>query len=174
MSDTIDLYADALLAVVAAEGNVNDVRGELARIAEAVDGSDELRQKLTDPHIPSELRQQIVQDILQGKANDTTTGIVTLIVATGRIRDLSTIVARFNELTASQASTKLAEVRSAVELTADQKDRLAAALSAKEQHPVELVTIVDPSVLGGIVVQIGDTVIDGSVRNRLAQLREAI
>lgn len=174
MSDTIDLYAEALLAVVGAEGNVNEVRGELARIAQAFDSSDELRQTLTDPHIPADRRQQIVQDILQGQASNTTTGLVTMIVATGRIRDLSNIVSRFNELTSSKAATKLAEVRSAVELTPDQRERLAAALTAKEQHPVELVTVVDPSVLGGVVVQIGDTVIDGSVRNRLAQLRDAI
>ena len=67
----------------------------------------------------------------------------------------------------------IAQVRSAVELSDDQKSRLAAALAASTGKQVEVVVEVDPSVLGGIVTQIGDTVIDGSVRQRLSQLRES-
>ena len=60
-----------------------------------------------------------------------------------------------------------------MELTDDQKTRLAASLKAATGKDVDIVVVVDPSVLGGIVTQIGDTVIDGSVRHRLAQLRES-
>jgi F-type H+-transporting ATPase subunit delta len=64
-------------------------------------------------------------------------------------------------------------VRSAVELTSDQQQRLAAALRQSVGHEVTVKVIVDPSLLGGIVTEIGDTVIDGSVRRRLHQLRDA-
>jgi F-type H+-transporting ATPase subunit delta len=60
-----------------------------------------------------------------------------------------------------------------VELTEDQKTRLAAALKQRTGKDVEIIVVIDPSVIGGIVTQIGDTVIDGSVRQRLSQLRES-
>jgi len=72
------------------------------------------------------------------------------------------------------AGFSVAEVRAAIELTEDQRARLAEALSSATGGAVEVKVIVDPSVLGGVVTQIGDTVIDGSVRHRLNQLRETI
>ena len=65
----------------------------------------------------------------------------------------------------------MAEVRTAVALTADQQDRLKAALANATGKTVELKVIVDPSVLGGLVATVGDTVIDGTVRTRLDQLK---
>ncbi len=98
---------------------------------------------------------------------------MSLVVGNGRVRELPGIVDRLLELTASSGDRHIAEVRSAVELTEDQKSRLAASLKAATGKDVDIVVVVDPSVLGGIVTQIGDTVIDGSVRHRLAQLRES-
>ncbi|MCX7621691.1 MAG: ATP synthase F1 subunit delta [Acidimicrobiales bacterium] len=173
MSDRATLYAEALVSVIAAEGNINEVQDELFRFSRALEGHDELRQVLSDPHIPAERRQQIVQDLLEGKASDTTLGIVAMLVATGRIKELPTIVDRLLEFTATRTNKAIAEVRSAVELDETQRARLAEALKAKLGHEVDLVVIVDPTVLGGIVTQVGDTVIDGSVRHRLAQLKES-
>jgi F-type H+-transporting ATPase subunit delta len=67
----------------------------------------------------------------------------------------------------------VAEVRSAIDLSEDQRRRLADALGAATGKQVEVRVIVDPSVIGGIVAQVGDTVIDGSVRSRLDQLKSA-
>ena len=81
------------------------------------------------------------------------------------------------ELLGERASAKdsvVGEVRSAIPLTEDQQTRLADALGKATGKKVELKVVVDPSVLGGIVAQVGDTVIDGSVRARLDQLRESI
>ena len=96
-------------------------------------------------------------------------------VGTGRVRDLPD-----DRRPAARRSPPrrgeqvVAEVRSAVALTDDQKARLAAALKASAPaSDVDVVVVVDPTVLGGIVTQIGDTVIDGSVRPRLTQLRES-
>jgi len=68
---------------------------------------------------------------------------------------------------------EIAEVRSVIELSDDQKQRLAAALEAKTGKRVELKVIIDPTLLGGLVAQVGDTVIDGSVKSRLQQLKTA-
>ncbi len=94
-------------------------------------------------------------------------------MGTGRVRELPSIVDRLLELHRRPRRAVVAEVRSAVELTEDQKARLAAALKQRTGKDVDIVVVVDPAVIGGIVTQIGDTVIDGSVRHRLAQLRES-
>jgi len=173
MSDHSEDYADAFVKVLAAEGNVNEVQDELFRFARVIEGNEELRQALIDPHLPVTKRQQIVEDILEGKASNTTIALVSLVVGTGRIRELTDIVDRLLSLTAARGNKVVAEVRSAVELTDDQRSRLAASLSAATGKQVDVVVIVDPTVLGGLVTRIGDTVIDGSVRHRLSQLRES-
>jgi len=173
VTDRSDLYAEALTTVIWAEGNANEVTDELFRLARVIEGNDELRTALSDPHLPAARRQQIVEDLLAGRANPVTVSLVSLVVANGRVRDLSTIVDKVVALAASRTNRKIAEVRSAIELTDDQKARLAEALKASTGIDVEVVVIVDPSVMGGIVTQIGDTVIDGSVRSRLTQLRES-
>ena len=75
---------------------------------------------------------------------------------------------------AREASKEVAEVRSAIALTDDQKSRLADALGEATGKQVEVRVIIDPSVMGGVVAQVGDTVIDGSVRRRLDQMRNAL
>ena len=173
MSDRSNLYADSMYSLIQAEGGANEVQDELFRFSRVVEGNDELRDALSDPHLPSARRTQICEDLLAGRASDITVALVSLVVGNGRVRELPGIVDRLLELTASSGDRHIAEVRSAVELTEDQKTRLAASLKAATGKDVDIVVVVDPSVLGGIVTQIGDTVIDGSVRHRLAQLRES-
>lgn len=172
MTDRVDLYAEAMMSVIWAEGSANEVTDELFRLARVIEGNDELRTTLGDQRIPAARRQQVVEDLLAGKAHPVTASLVSLVVANGRVHELSSIVDRLVALSASRTNRQIAEVRSAVELDDDQKRRLAEALKASTGLDVEVVVVVDPSVLGGIVTQIGDTVIDGSVRSRLSQLRE--
>jgi F-type H+-transporting ATPase subunit delta len=172
MSNRSDLYAEAFMSVIWAEGTVNEVSDELFRLARVIEANDELRNALEDQRMPAARRQQIIEDLLDGKASPVTSSLVSLVVANGRVRELTDIVDRLVALSASRTNRQIAEVRSAVELTDDQKDRLAEALKVSTGLDVEVVVVVDPSVMGGLVTQIGDTVIDGSVRSRLSQLRE--
>jgi F-type H+-transporting ATPase subunit delta len=166
-------YASALLDVARSEDALADVEDELFRFARLLEGNDELRNTLTDAVLPVSRRQQIVEDLLGGRANPVTTSLVSMVVGTGRARDLPAIIDELVKRSAAEASREVAEVRSAIELTDDQKQRLAAALEASTGKKVELKVIIDPSVLGGIVAQVGDTVIDGSVKTSLAQLKTA-
>ncbi|MEZ5165917.1 MAG: ATP synthase F1 subunit delta [Acidimicrobiales bacterium] len=169
MSDTIDGYAEALLAVLRAEG-ASGADDEILRFAQALEGNDELRNTLNDPYVPAAKRQQIVEDLLKGKASAVTTAAVSVVVGAGRAADLPAI-ARAGREEAAAKGMEVAEVRSAVALTDDQKTRLAASLKKATGKDVDVKVVVDPSVLGGVVTTIGDTVIDGSVRSRLAQVK---
>jgi F-type H+-transporting ATPase subunit delta len=174
MSDErTNAYAEALLAVARSEGNLAEVEDELFRFARLLDANDELRTTLTDAQLPASRRQQIVEDLLGGRANPVTTALVSMVVGAGRARDLAAIIDELVKLSAAEGNKELAEVRSAVELTDDQKQRLAAALEASTGKKVELKVIIDPTVLGGLVAQVGDTVIDGSIKTRLQQLKSA-
>lgn len=172
--DRIDGYANALFEVAQVEGSLDTVENELFQVARALETNDELRTTLTDEAIPVERRQGIIEDLLNNRASPVTVSLVSFIVAAGRGRQLPAIVDRLVARAAEAKNKVVAEVRTAIPLSDDQRSRLAEALGQATGKSVEVKSIVDPSVLGGVVAQIGDTVIDGSIRSRLEQLREAI
>ncbi len=173
MADRVEAYADGMLAVAQADGNVAAVSDQLFRFARALESSDELREALSDPHLPASRRQQIVEDLLGGQAEATTIALISMAVGAGRGKDIPAIVDKLVAKAAAQQSRAVAEVRSAVELTDDQKARLADAVKKATGKTVEVKVVVDPSVLGGLITTVGDTVIDGSVRTRLEQMKQA-
>lgn len=170
----IDGYARGLFEVARAEGTLDEVEDELFRFARSYESSEELRNALSDDQIPAAKRQSIVEDLLGGKATPTTVQLVSMVVGSGRSRDLPAIVDRMVRRAASSKDQQVAEVVSAVELTADQQDRLRAALANATGADVSLKVVVDPSVLGGIRATVGDRVIDGTVRTHLDQLKSRL
>jgi F-type H+-transporting ATPase subunit delta len=177
MSDEgrIDGYARALFEVARAEGTLDEVEDELFRFARTYESSDTLRDALTDEMVPAAMRQKVVEDLLGGgNATPTTVQLVSMVVGSGRGRDLPAIIDSLVQRASSSKNLEVAEVRSAVPLTDDQQDRLKAALTNATGKQVNLKVIVDPSVLGGIVATVGDTVIDGSVRTRVDQLKSRL
>ncbi len=167
----IEGYARALFEVARAEENLSEVEDELFRIARTYESSDSLRATLTDGMIPLQKRQAIIEDLLGSKATATTTQLVSMIIGAGRAHDLPAIVDAVVQRASRSKQLEVAEVRSAVELTEDQKTRLIAALVKATGAQVNLKVVIDPSVLGGVVATVGDKVIDGSVRTRLDQLK---
>lgn len=175
MSDArIEGYARALFEVARAEGTLDEVEDELFRFARSYESSDELRNALTDDMVPAAKRQAIVEDLLGGKATPTTTQLISMVVGSGRGRDLPAIIDRLVQRAASSKNLEVAEVRSAVALTDDQQDRLKAALANATGKQLTLKVVVDPSIIGGIVATVGDTIIDGSVRTRVDQLKSRL
>ena len=170
--DRTSAYARAMFDVARAEGDLARIGDELFRFARALEGSDELREALTDPHLPASKRQQIVEDLLGGKADASTIALVGMAVGTGRARELPAIIDSLVAMSAAQANRAVAEVRSAIDLTDDQRTRLAAAIESATGKQVEVKVVVDPTILGGIVTTVGDTVLDGSVRTRLERLKQ--
>ena len=175
MSDSrIEGYARGLFEIARAEGTIDEVEDELFRFARTYESSDELRNALTDEQIPASKRQAIVEDLLGGKVTGTTTQLISMVVGSGRSRDLPAIVDKLVARASAAKNFEVAEVRSAIALTPDQETRLAAALANATGKQVNLKVVVDPSVLGGIVATVGDTVIDGTVRTRIEQLKSRL
>lgn len=172
--DRISGYARGLFEVARAEGTLDEVEDELFRFARSYESSDNLRNALTDELVPADRRQAIVETLLGGKATPTTVQLVSLVVGSGRGRDLPAIIDGLVQRASSSKNLEVAEVRSAVALSQDQQDRLKAALTNATGKQLNVKVIIDPSVLGGLVATVGDTVIDGSVRARLDQLKSRL
>ena len=167
-------YAAAILEVAKAEDSLDRVQDELFRVAQTFESSAELRDALSDPRLPMERKQSIVDDLLGGRANQLTVGFVNFVVALGRAADFPAIARELVARAAGEGDTVIGDVRSAIPLDGATIDRLAGALSKRTGKDVEVKVTVDESIVGGIVAQVGDLVIDGSVKGRLADLRETL
>jgi F-type H+-transporting ATPase subunit delta len=170
----VDGYANALFEVARVEGSIAEVEDELFRFARTLEANDQLRSTLTDEAIPAARRIGVVEDLLGGKASPVTTNLVAFVVGAGRARQLPAIIDRLVDRAANAKDSVVGEVRSAIPLTEEQVSRLADALGKATGKKVEVKVVIDPSVLGGLVAQVGDQVIDGTIRARLDQLRESI
>jgi F-type H+-transporting ATPase subunit delta len=173
-ADRIKGYAAGLLEIARGEGQLDRVERELYQVARAVEGSEELRSTLSDLRVPIDRKRGIVGDLLGGRASELTVAAIDFIVASGRAKELPEIADALAEAAAATRSREVAEIRSAVELDEETVRRLEAALGKATGKQVEVKVVVDPSVVGGIVARVGDTVIDGSVRRRLDSLRHAL
>src|SRR4051812_31045148 len=113
-TDRVEAYAQAMLTIARAEGQLGEVEDELFRFARIFEGSDDLRMALTDLQLPTERRQAVIEDLLDGKALPATKAIVTFVVEIGRAAEIPKIADRFVELAAEERQHEVAEVRTAV------------------------------------------------------------
>jgi len=173
MSDRTDSYAIAVAAVAGAEGALESVADELHQFARALETNDDLRNTISDRSIPAGRRLGVVSEVLSD-AHPMTANLVNMIVGADRANEIVAIADAVVKQAASSRGEQVAEVRSAVALTEDQISRLAAALGNAVGGSVDVKVTVDPAVMGGIVAQIGDTIIDGSVKTRLDKLKERV
>lgn len=174
MSERIEGYAAAAYALASAEGELDRVEQELATIGRAIETSPDLRSALTDPRLPLERKESILSEVLGAHASRVTVNLVSLFVAQGRGGDLPDIVSALASQRAASVGKVVAEVRTALPLDEATVTRLAAALEHKTGRQVEVRVVVDPSVLGGLVTRVGDTVIDGSIARSLRSIRETL
>jgi F-type H+-transporting ATPase subunit delta len=170
----IEGYARGMFEIARAEGTLDEVEDELFRFARSLENNEQLRSTLSNELLPATSRQALVEDLLGTRATRTTTQLVSFIVGLGHGSELPEIIDSLIQRAAGLRDQVVAEVRTAVELTPDQETRLAAALANATGKNVSLKPIVDPSVLGGVLATVGDTVIDGSVRTRLEQLKSRL
>jgi F-type H+-transporting ATPase subunit delta len=167
-------YAEALFRVLQAEGELDKVEDELFRFGKLLESNYDLKQALSDQSLPPEQRAKVLDALLSDKVTPHTLGLLQFIVNQGHARQLPEILADLSDIAAEARNSAVAEVRTAVPLDEDQRKQLAAALSKATGKRIELKALVDKSVLGGVYAKIGDTVIDGTVRRRLQQLKEQV
>lgn len=168
------LGAQAAFTVAEGDGSLDSVEEELFRFGRAVDASPELQMALTDPAGDAARKAAIVRDLLAGRTARATQQVLEHAVGHLHGQRIDSAIDQLVALAAQQRQRVVAEVRVAAPLDPEQERRMAAALSELQGRHVRLNVAVDPSVLGGAHVKVGDEVIDGTVASRLEQARRAL
>jgi F-type H+-transporting ATPase subunit delta len=169
----IEQLADqAAFTVAEADGSLDATEEELFRFGRAVDSSSDLQMALTDPAQSSAVKAAIVGDLLQDRSTAAARQVLQYAVGHLHGRRIDSVIDELCDLAARQRV--VAEVRVAAPLDETQQRRLADALSRLKGRAVQLNVAVDPAVLGGVHVRIGDEVIDGTVASRMEQARRAL
>jgi F-type H+-transporting ATPase subunit delta len=164
----------ATAAAAEGEGQLDDLEDELFRFGRIVSAEPGLRSALADPAPPADGKRELLDTLLAGKVTPAALRLITRAVIYPRGRNLETTLDEYGRLAAAWRQRLIAVVRVATGLTEDQRGRLTDALSHAYGHDVHLNVVVDPRVMGGMSVEIGDELIDGSVASRLAGLRQRL
>ncbi len=175
LTDALELAGDDMLFAAAEKtGELDDVEDELFRFERIVTTESRLVSLLDDASVPAARRTALLDDILGGKVKPATLSLLRHAVASQRKRSVTFAIDDLLDAAAARRERSVARVVSAVELTEQQQTRLVAALTEMYGRAITVRTAVDPAVRGGLVIHVGDEVIDGSVAHRLAQARTAL
>ncbi len=164
----------ATAAVAESDGDLDDLEDELFRFTRIVSGNPALRSALSSPVAPAELKRQLLHTLLDGKVTGSALRLITMAAVHPRGRSLDAGLTEYARLAADWRERLIAVVRVAVPLSGSERQRLIAALSTAYGHDIHLDVLIDPGVLGGMSVRIGDELIDGSVASRLAALHRQL
>jgi F-type H+-transporting ATPase subunit delta len=151
---------------------LEEVEDELFRFTRTVADTPSLRAAMANGDLPLDVRQGLVRQLLEGKVEAATLQLVEYTLAGGRPRDLVGTLDWLVEETAKARGWRVARVRSARTLADDERETLAQSLTQLSGHPVELQVTVEPELLAGVVVEVGDRRLEATARDRLDQLRE--
>ncbi len=174
MSPVARRYAQALYQQAEASGQTDAVEADVALLAETFSGSRELAAAVASPVVPREKKQAVLERVFGERLSPTTASFLRLLLDKGREDIVADVADAYRALGDERTGTVEAVVRAAKPLTADETDRLQAALAARTGKTVRLRIQLEPALIGGLVVQVGDVVYDRSVRHQLAQLRDGL
>jgi F-type H+-transporting ATPase subunit delta len=163
-------YAEAAFQIGRADGALDAWERDLAAIGELLSHA-ELRRMIEHPVVPYAAKDQLLQKVAGDGVGADVLSLVLLMVRRGRPRAIERMIVHFRELLRSERGIVLAEVRTALQLEAEQREAVSQRLAELTEAKVELNEVVDESLIGGIAVRIGDRLYDASVRNRLERLR---
>lgn len=177
-SDLIDaleiLGAQAAFMAADQASTLTQTESDIFHFGRTVDASAQLQMSLTDPSLSPKVKADVVKDLLSGKASDLTVSVIAYFASNLRGRRVAAVIDLLGDLAAAERNQVVAQVRSVVALDEAQKLRLAAALTKITGKQVSVNVAIDPSVIGGISVKIGQDVIDGSVATRLESARRSL
>lgn len=165
-------YAGALFRLAKAKELIEQTKDELNYLNQLYQTEKDLRQVLNHPLINREKKLNLLHQLLKGKTGSITLRFLELLIRKNRLKHLPALVELYNELSDQAKGIIRVEVKSFLTLTKQEQTLLRQRLSRTDTKEVILKTKIDRSLLGGLTVQIGDTVFDGSVRNKLKNLQE--
>jgi F-type H+-transporting ATPase subunit delta len=167
------VYAQALFDAAKEAGVVEDVRRELDEFVAALAASASLRNVLADPRVDTAAKRRVLSEITRG-GQSLLANVLLLMLERGRFAAVPDLYQAYDALAIVEEGVVEVEVVSATELSPETEKKIAARVQEATGRRVELARRVDPSILGGLVLRIGDVIVDGSVKARIRQLRRRL
>jgi F-type H+-transporting ATPase subunit delta len=167
-------YASALFRVAVNRNEVDEVESSLNAIKVMTDTSPELMTVLHHPRITRKRKQELLHEVFAGKVREDVEHFLFLIIEKDRASIIPTMAQEFSRFVDEYRRVTDAEAVTAVPLTEAQTQALKTRLETSSGYTVRLTTRVDESILGGMVVRVGDKLVDGSVRSQLQSMRDQL
>lgn len=167
------VYADALFGLATENKQLDQVADEIQVLKDTLAENAELLQYLNHPKISNEEKIKTIEEIFAGRFSDTTVGFLVIVVTKGRYNELNAMFEYFLEVVREYRRIGKASVTSAMQLTDEQKQKIEAKLLASTDY-VEFIMDykIDPSIIGGLIIRIGDRVVDSSIKSKIEEMKK--
>jgi len=173
MEEIARVYASALFGVAKEKGKLDSIRAQLGQFADALQGNHEMQLFFFSPYFSSAEKEDGLSKAVAG-AEPELLNFLQLLLEKHRMPVLFRIRRQYESLWAKENKRLGVTVTSAVELDPEVAERIGSEIEGQTGNKVELQSRVDPDILGGLVVQVGNMVLDTSIRNRLEKLRKSV
>jgi F-type H+-transporting ATPase subunit delta len=173
MEELAQVYARSLFEVAREHGKLDELREQLAQFADALDANRELAVFFFSPYFSTHEKQEALAGLLDG-AEEAFLNFLSLLIENHRMPVIFRIRHEYERLWEEENRMLPVEITSAVELDRATTESLGRTIGERAGRKVTLAARVDPNILGGIVVRVGNSILDASIRNRLEQLRRHV
>ncbi|MCB0786761.1 MAG: ATP synthase F1 subunit delta [Flavobacteriales bacterium] len=168
-------YAKSLLDLALEQGKLNEVQADMALVAKTCDGSEDLRVVLKSPVVRPDQKQKVVSQTFGSKVDKVSASFLDVVVRKGRAAMVPQVAKAFEELYLAHEHILICKVTSAVPLTAEEREKASAIAQARfPGNTIRIQESVDPSIIGGGIIQVGDLQWDSSVKNKLHVIKRTL
>ena len=169
------VYGSALFAAAKDSGRLSAVREQAETVSQVLKDNEDFLRILNHPEIRLDEKMSMVDAVFAGSTDPLITGAITALLEKGHGREIPMTLERFTDMALEEERIGVAEVSSAVELTEDQKERIRKKLlDTTDYLSMRVRYEVDPSLIGGLVIRLGDRVVDSSLSSKLLRMQRSI
>jgi F-type H+-transporting ATPase subunit delta len=173
VEEIAEVYSRSLFEVAKEKDALDDVHDDLGAFADALSGNRELQVFFFSPYFSSQEKKDGIRKVIEG-GNEYFIRFLQLVAERHRMPAIFRIRREFDAMWAEENKLLPLTITSAVELGEDTTKEIVKTIEEQTGRKVELTTNVDPDVIGGLVLRVGNVVLDGTVRNRLERLRKSV
>lgn len=167
-------YGHALFEIAKSEGKVDVFLKELGEVSTILNTNVEIREFLMHPAIPYGDKKKVIKEIFRGRVDSEIIRLVTILLEHDRMDQLRTVYYDYKYLTYKERGKKIAYATTAVEMTEEEREAIRKKLSEKYNKEIEVQNILDPEVIGGVYLRLGDKIMDGTIRGKLQDMKSML
>jgi F-type H+-transporting ATPase subunit delta len=173
MDELAEVYARSLFEVAREQGKLDELREQLGQFADALDSNRELAVFFFSPYFSTKEKEEGLERMLEG-ADETFVNFLKLLIENHRMPVIFRARQQYERMWERENDLLPVEITSAIELDLQTTESLGRSIGERAGRKVKLAAHVDPDILGGIVLRVGNSILDASIRNRLEQLRRHV